>query len=271
MIDAPSGLNAAPPAIDPTKAQRIEYALDIGLLGTESLSIVPIAANETIKLSSDWPHPKLRRAVPAPARVPARIRARGSTPEWIVSALASGALTAADAAAGGKRDCSNGLCADGLSVKFIEPVAIYTLSDRALKYGFLFIGITFGCFFLFEMLKRAAHPPGPVSARSDWRSRRSSCCSSALGAHRVLDRVRRRGGRVHPSPGVLPGRGAEERRARRLVLGAADGALRRRSYGLLVSEDNSLLLGSVLVFALVAAAMVITRKLDWYSLGAARA
>jgi inner membrane protein len=52
-----------------------------------------------------------------------------------------------------------------------------------------------------------------------------------------------------------------------VLLTALYGAL----YGLLVSEDNSLLLGSVLVFALVAAAMVITRKLDWYALGAARA
>ena len=42
-------------------------------------------------------------------------------------------------------------------------------------------------------------------------------------------------------------------------------------YGLLVSEDNSLLLGSVLVFALVAAAMALTRKLDWYALAPAKA
>jgi len=42
-------------------------------------------------------------------------------------------------------------------------------------------------------------------------------------------------------------------------------------YGLLVSEDNSLLPGSILVFALVAAAMTTTRKLDWYALGPARA
>jgi inner membrane protein involved in colicin E2 resistance len=34
-------------------------------------------------------------------------------------------------------------------------------------------------------------------------------------------------------------------------------------------EDNALLPGSILVFA--GAAMVITRKLDWYALGAARA
>jgi inner membrane protein len=39
-------------------------------------------------------------------------------------------------------------------------------------------------------------------------------------------------------------------------------------YGLLVSEDNALLLGSLLVFALVAVAMILTRKLDWYTLDA---
>jgi inner membrane protein len=42
-------------------------------------------------------------------------------------------------------------------------------------------------------------------------------------------------------------------------------------YGLLVSEDNALLLGSILVFALVAAAMTITRKLDWYALAPRKA
>ena len=38
-------------------------------------------------------------------------------------------------------------------------------------------------------------------------------------------------------------------------------------YGLLVSEDNALMLGSLLLFALLAAAMIATRKLDWYRLG----
>ena len=46
------------------------------------------------------------------------------------------------------------------------------------------------------------------------------------------------------------------------MLTALYGAL----YGLLISEDNALLLGSLLVFGLVAAAMMITRKVDWYSL-----
>ena len=44
-------------------------------------------------------------------------------------------------------------------------------------------------------------------------------------------------------------------------------ALYSALYGLLVSEDNALLLGSLLVFAMLAAAMVMTRKIDWYALG----
>lgn len=35
-------------------------------------------------------------------------------------------------------------------------------------------------------------------------------------------------------------------------------------YGLLISEDNALLLGSMMLFAILAAVMVITRNVDWY-------
>ena len=38
-------------------------------------------------------------------------------------------------------------------------------------------------------------------------------------------------------------------------------------YGLLVSEDNALVLGSLMLFAILAAIMVITRNVDWYALG----
>ena len=41
-------------------------------------------------------------------------------------------------------------------------------------------------------------------------------------------------------------------------------------YGLLVSEDNALVLGAGLLFAILAAIMVVTRKVDWYALSAGR-
>ncbi|MEP6907363.1 MAG: inner membrane CreD family protein, partial [Pseudoxanthomonas sp.] len=39
-------------------------------------------------------------------------------------------------------------------------------------------------------------------------------------------------------------------------------------YSLLISESNALLMGSLLLFGILAAIMWITRKVDWYDLGA---
>jgi inner membrane protein len=38
-------------------------------------------------------------------------------------------------------------------------------------------------------------------------------------------------------------------------------------YGLLISEDNALILGSLILFLLLAAVMVLTRRVDWYRSG----
>ena len=43
-----------------------------------------------------------------------------------------------------------------LGVSFIQPVDLYQTVERSVKYGFLFIGLTFAAFFLFEVLKRLA-------------------------------------------------------------------------------------------------------------------
>ena len=46
-----------------------------------------------------------------------------------------------------------------IGVRFVDPTDSYTQTDRAIKYGLLFIGLTFAAFFLFEVLKRLAiHP-----------------------------------------------------------------------------------------------------------------
>lgn len=54
---------------------------------------------------------------------------------------------------------------------------------------------------------------------------------------------------------------------RGLSFGALLGALYGALYVLLRSEDHSLVLGSALLFALLAAIMVGTRKVDWYRVG----
>jgi inner membrane protein len=50
------------------------------------------------------------------------------------------------------------------------------------------------------------------------------------------------------------------------LFGALFGGLYAALYVLLRSEDHSLLLGSLLVFGVLATVMLLTRKLDWNAL-----
>jgi inner membrane protein len=139
--------------------------------------------------------------------------------------------------------------------------------ERSVKYGFLFIGLTFAAFFLFEVLKRLAiHPVQyalvglalaiffllliSLSEHLGFAAAyaiAAASCVALIGyyvAH-VLKSVRR---------GVFFG----------IALSALYGLL----YVLLRVEDQALLMGSLLVFACVASAMVATRRVDWYALAA---
>jgi inner membrane protein len=56
--------------------------------------------------------------------------------------------------------------------------------------------------------------------------------------------------------------------ARGLGFGVMLTTLYAAVYGLLISEDNALILGSLMLFAVLSAVMVVTRKIDWYKGGA---
>jgi len=258
-----SGLHAQSEPIDPTQPQSFPYRFVMRVSGTQSIAIVPLADDNRVRLASDWPHPRFAgQFLPLPESQ--EVGNTGFVAQWAISALSSTAqqrtLELAD------RPTSS-TPIETLEVGFIDPIDIYSLSDRALKYGFMFIGLTFGCFIVFEIVKRLPiHPAqyllvglalatffllliGLSEHIPFWMAYviAATACVALLGFY--LATVLRSVGR-----GV----------AFAAVLTALYGAL----YGLLVSEDSALLLGSVLVFAMLAAAMVLTRKVDWYRVGA---
>ena len=257
------GLHATVPAFDPTKTQRRAYAIRMNLQGTESLGIVPLADSNRITLSSDWPHPSFRgQFLPQPQSQ--QIGKAGFSAHWAVTALASNVQQQVQSLVDSKRDGLHAI--ERLEVAFVEPIDIYSLSDRAVKYGFLFVGLTFGCFLLFEVLKRLPIHPAQYAlvglalatffllliALSEhiafWIAYliAAAACIALMGYYlsAVLAGVRRGWSFA-------------------TMLTALYSAL----YGLLVSEDNALLLGSLLVFGAVATAMILTRKIDWYRVG----
>ena len=260
---------------------KLDTRLDMKLAGTESLALVPLARSNVFKLTSAWPHPRFGGDFLP--RQPS-VGSNGFSAQWEVSSLASNAQaqflagktlpsmeTTRDYARGesdsGPAFDTRGI--DAVGIALVDPVNIYSQADRASKYGLLFVVLTFVGFFMFELIKQL--PIHPVQyglvglalaifflllvslsehIAFHWAYLVASvACVGLLGFY--LSAVLR---------SVARGAGFA------VMLATLYAAL----YGLLVSEDNALVLGSGLLFVILAAIMVITRKVDWYQLGSGR-
>jgi len=254
--------------------RAVAFTLDLALGGTERLAIAPIADDNRIELKSTWPHPqfagRFRPHTP-------QLSAQGFDAIWEVSALA--ANTQSQYKSGDTHACANAATAaaspmapgcdggmDRIELTLVDPVSMYTKIDRASKYGLLFVLLTFVGFFMFELIKQLhIHPIQYLlvglalaiffllllSLSEHYSFEAAYLCASAaciglLGFY--VSSV------LHSRMRGIGFAG---------MLTALYGAL----YGLLLSEDNALLLGSLMLFAILAAIMVITRKVDWYGVG----
>jgi inner membrane protein len=234
------------------------FSLQVSLEGTGGLSIVPSGGDTRVALHSNWPHPSFEGSfLPAEKT----IAAGGFSATWQTTLLATNLSTRfAACLRGAAEQCD----LPGLGVRFIEPVNVYQQSERAVKYGLLFIGLTFGAFFLFETLKRwRVHPLQyalvglalalfflMVISLSEHIAFALAYVAASTACVALITAYLRY---------VLGG----WRRA--LAFGALLALLYGVLYGLLLSEDNALVLGSLLLFALLAAAMWLTRRVDWYT------
>jgi inner membrane protein len=234
-----------------------DVELRAALQGTETLSIVPVAGRNDILLDSPWPHPQFLGDFLPRMR---ETSAQGFRARWEISALASTAqarLGDARTGAAGRRP------ADVISVSLVDPVDLYTQVDRATKYGVLFVLLTFIVFFMFEFLKQLRiHPIQYVLvglaiasffllllALSEHLSFGTSYLAAAAACVVLVGCYLQ---------SVLGGW------RRGLGVAALLGTLYGALYGVLSSEDNALLMGAGLLFIVLSALMLLTRKVDWY-------
>lgn len=119
----------------------------------------------------------------------------------------------------------------------------YLKSEWALKYAFLFIGLTgFSLVMFFLLLFALSEHLGFAFA---YLVAAAACV--LLNGYYVS----------HVLGGARQGAG----------FGIALAGLYGLLYGILASEDYALLMGSLLVFGLLTAAMVLTRRVNWSGLG----
>ncbi|HRE16686.1 MAG TPA: cell envelope integrity protein CreD [Rhodocyclaceae bacterium] len=259
-----TGLHAPLGTIEPGKAMTVPFHLDLSLRGTEQLSIAPLAGSNRIELASAWPHPSFGGRFLPDAQTQ-RIGPEGFRAVWNISALASNAGAQFLKAVDTPEKCALS-CIETLDLRLVEPVNVYTQADRALKYGFLFVGLAFAAFFLFEIMKRL--PIHPAQYFLVGLSMAMFFLVLSLSEHIAFGHAYLAA--AGASVSLITYYLAHILRSlwRGLAFGAMLGLLFATLYGLLVSEDNALIMGSLLLFALLTVAMVATRKLDWYRLGA---
>lgn len=240
----------------------IPFDLQLTLLGQQRLSVLPLGDDTRARMTSPWPHPSFGGDF-LPVR--REVTPAGFQAEWALTSLVTPARAQLSANVASPGSTTEDL--QSFDIALAQPVSVYSLSYRAVHYGVLFIGLVLMAAFMFELFARLRlHPVqyGLVGlsialffllllAGSE-KVAFGAAYAAAAGASVALLGVY--------FSAVL--RSAW----RGLALAGYVGLLYAALYGLLSSEDNALLLGALLSFALLAVLMLATRKVDWYSLTA---
>ncbi len=254
----PNGIQTHIRGIDPLKPWSVEFAFSLDLRGTQAFDLAPVGDTTRIGIRGSWPHPSFYGQFLPETR---EVTATGFSAAWSTTRLATNMI----------RQLFDHLRNDRpldtlIGVRFIDPTDSYVQTDRAIKYGLLFIGLTFAAFFLFEVLKRLAIHPFQYSltgaalvlfyllllALSEHLAFALAYAIATAGCVTLLTYYL-----AHILGGLRWGVGFGA------LLGAVFGLL----YVLISLEDHALLAGSVTLFGCLALAMVLTRQVDWYQLG----
>ncbi|HEY5971582.1 MAG TPA: cell envelope integrity protein CreD [Pseudoxanthomonas sp.] len=276
MSERLGGVHAKLPLTAGAALPASRVAANFRLSGTQSLGIAPIADNNKITLGSTWPHPLFAGRFLPNKRT---IGVSGFSAEWEISAMASAAQSQLEKGEGlltrigrakhaGYDSDEESVAAgiDSIQVSLVDPVDVYTQADRASKYGILFVILTFVGFGLFELIKRLPIHPLQyllvgLALAIFFLLLLSLSEHIAFWQAYLVSAVACIGLQFVYLSGVLKSWGRAAGFA--AMLTALYGVL----YNLLISEDNALLMGSLLLFGILAAIMWITRKVDWYELG----
>jgi inner membrane protein len=249
---------STPVEIDPERTTPLDFALTLRIAGTESFSVLPLARTNAVRIRAPWADPSFTGALLPGKR---SVGPRGFDASWQVLDLnrAYGQhWNAADASV------MNRLEPSAFGVKLYQPGGVYQQNDRAGKYGLLFLALTFVAFFLFEVLKGLRlHPVQYLLV------------GAAMTSFYVLLLA------LSEQIGFGPAYAVAASAVVLIVGGYAMAALRARAaglalggvltlvyailYGLIGAEQYALLIGSVVLVAVIALLMYLTRRIDWYA------
>jgi inner membrane protein len=251
-----ASLKAPLAAADLAGRQTLTVRFRVGFAGSDRISFVPLGRRTTASIASTWPSPSFSgRYLPTEQTVDKD----GFSARWTISSLGRGYGQLWDGA--GKTDPSaHTVLGSAFGLTLLNPINAYRETDRAIKYGIMFIGLTFAACLLFELTT------GTQPRAAQYGLIGLSLCVFYLLLLSFSEQI-------GFGPAYLASAAAVVSQAsvytwalqRRPLPAAAFGALLAGLYGglygLLRLEEASLLAGSLLLFVVLSVAMWLTRNL----------
>ena len=261
---------------DWSDGQPLTLVWSYSLRGSQSFSFVPRGKSSDWTVVSDWQHPSFSGSF-LPDASSINQSQDGFEANWSVSNLALGqamvmtndpgrpVVTTGDVYRASDMTVERSANAERsmvATVRLIEPVDLYSQVDRAVKYGFLFIGFTFLAFFMFDVVG------GVKVASAEYLLTGAGlilffvmllafaeivgfAAAYAIASAAIIGLV------TSYSAAIL----ASWKRAG--VIAALLVGLYALLYVLLSLEAFSLMIGSLLLFFALAGVMYVTRSIDW--------
>ena len=268
-----SGFSAPVPGW--TGEAALDVAWSYGLRGTQALSLIPRGGDTEWRVTSPWPHPSFTGGyLPEPSETETGEDGFTAIYPGITNlALGQGLLSVADQPAAAPQAVysesemtRNGRSTQAATIGLVEPVDLYSQVDRAVKYGFLFIGFTFVALLMFDIVggARVASAEYLLTGAGlvlffvmllAFAEVIGFAMAYLVAAAAIIGLL------TAYSAAVL---GTWKRAG---VIGAMLAALYAVLYVLLNEETYSLVIGSLLLFAALAGVMFATRNVDWSAVG----
>ena len=231
----------------------------MGLNGSERLYFTPVGKQNLVEITSPWPDPSFEGAF---LPVQHQIKPDGFQAKWEISHLGRNYPQSWDST----NQPTIEFFKSNFGVNLLLLTDFYQKSERSVKYGILFILLTFTTFFLFEVLNPVrVHPLQYLMVgfalclfyvllisisehlgfqSAYWLASGSTITLITFYAISVLGNLVRSG-----------------------ILGLALTGLYIYLFILLHLQDYALLFGALGLFFILALVMYITRDIDWYAVG----
>ena len=235
----------------------LDFSCTLNLNGSNQLRFAPLGDNTELRLRGNWPDPSFQgRWLP----VERQVTSDGFDATWRIPHLGRNYPRS-------WRSGSNvpPIVASRFGIDLLTPVDAYRQTERSLKYQLLFLGLTFTVIWLFEVLGglrlhviQYALIGGAMCIfyllELSLAEHLGFAVAYGIAAAAVVALV------------VSYGLATLKSRRRAGVIGAALTGLYGCLYVLLQIQDYALLVGSLGLFAILAAVMFATRHVDWYTL-----